>query len=349
MPAHRVVALVVLLLWGIYPSGHALAGGDLSSGDSSDGAVQFVLQNGQRLRPDSFSVDRINQCVRLVWSRTSLHGERIVPIGEVRLVEVGTVTHVVAETARDGVHAAIKVSQAECFPEVCLAGYRWYQPRIIEIGPQVSQSDATVPPGLGRGMSSESIVNIQVKAESVSLGGKLDRDGLKVVVLAAGPGGMSAGCLPGTTCSVTLWGASQQLVAPYPGEYFESPGRTRVLARWTKQLSTERDVCWTTTDGQKLAVLDLPLPTPLPDHDLRIFGWGVVEVEMAVPGQGVFASFSDPLRLRSDNFLPATRLTETGSRFSGLGPTSDSPMTFGPPNSLRSGLSPARGIFAVQP
>lgn len=139
---------------------------------------------------------------------------------------------------------------------------------------------------------------------------------------------------------------SRFLAAPSNSSAYQHPYVTTLnptveIARWTQAI--DKDDCQT---------LVLRLPSPLPEHDIRVGAFGEVSVELLMPGTGVFEASTQSLLLSHQSVLRRERLNEDGSRFFSNESTSDSPQTTRSRNRFTwpgGVLGPERGILPIQP
>jgi len=186
------------------------------------------------------------------------------------------------------------------------------------------------PPVERRPIRPDQLQAISVTARPISTQGKADWDALAVSVHGINKAGLPAR-LEGTL-QIVLFGRAQQLLNSH-GDYFvSSPGRVRRLATWTRRVTHPgHSQSAFALAGEKLPanVFVLPLPRPLPDHDLRVAPYGELKVELLAPGQGVFVASQPGLVLRHLSAVRDGQLFDTGSRFLLGESTSDSLMRVG--------------------
>ncbi len=142
---------------------------------------------------------------------------------------------------------------------------------------------------------------IMVSAVSLSSHGMADWDALAVEVFGFDRFGRMTP-LRGTL-RVTLRGQSQQLVRVFGTRFIGDPGANKTLATWSRSV------------GGADRRMILPLPRPLPEHDLRIAPYGQLHVRLLSPGRGVFEATSAVIPLRQVGALRTRSLVKTGSRF----------------------------------
>lgn len=209
------------------------------------------------------------------------------------------------------------------------------------------------------------LAQLLVKAEPISTTGKIDWDSLRLTVRGADLNGEAVPLFG--TLKVNLWGqrrvspesnfvrhpfvtdanyGSRFLAAPsnssaYQHPYVTNPNPLVELASWTQSIQDERD--------QRMI---LPLPRPLPEHDVRVGAFGEVSVELLMPGVGVFEASDPDVVLSHQTLLRRERLDRDGSRFFPNEITTDSPQTTRSRNRFiwPGGVSgPERGILPIQP
>lgn len=209
------------------------------------------------------------------------------------------------------------------------------------------------------------LAQLLVKAEPISTTGKIDWDSLRLTVRGVDINDEAVPLFG--TLKVNLWGqrrvppesnfvrhpfvtdanfGSRFLAAPssssaYQHPYVTAPNPVVELASWTQSIHGERD-----------RVMVLPLPTMLPEHDVRVGAFGEVSVELLMPGVGVFAASDPDVVLSHQTLLRRERLDRDGLRFFPNELTTDSPQTTRSRNRFTwpGGVSgPERGILPIQP
>ena len=205
-----------------------------------------------------------------------------------------------------------------------------------------------------------------VSAEPISTRGRMDWDSLRLQLRGVDIKGETVPLFG--TLKVNLWG--QRRVSPesnfvrqpfvtdanygsrflagssnssaYQHPYVTAPNPVVELASWTQAIN----------DEQQEDLLVLPLPSPLPEHDVRVGSIGEVSVELLMPGVGVFAASAPDVVLSHQSALRRARLDRDGSRFFPNESTTDSPQTTRSRQRFTwpGGVSgPERGILPIQP
>jgi len=141
----------------------------------------------------------------------------------------------------------------------------------------------------------------------------------------------------------TLWGRRQAVVSSYGDMSLEEPREIALVGQWSQFVETfEAD-----TSGVQRIVL--PLDPRIPDHDLTWSTYGLLAVEIDIPGQGRLATSTEPIALRQRGPIRGRSVAEFGSSFLPNQSTSGNVRAIGAwPQSL-SGLRPDRRLFSVQP
>ena len=184
------------------------------------------------------------------------------------------------------------------------------------------------------------IRNLTVRALPISEHGKVDWDALSVEVTALDRFGHPTKVRG--TLRATLWGRKQQLVSSFGEQFFAKPGRIEKITAWTRIVGSGSPL------GQPSRLV-LPLPHPLPDHDLRRAAFGELHVQLAVPGEGVFETTERDILLRHRSPLRDRNLVETGSRFFAQESTHGSRMPGGLMFDAPTSLGSERRILTVPP
>ncbi len=215
--------------------------------------------------------------------------------------------------------------------------------------PQTLPRPASVPPVVSR---PEPVQSISAKAHPTSSDGNVDWDVLALEVCAYDLAGQPT-AMRGTL-RVTLWGQDQQLIRSFGSHFSARPGSPKKITTWTRAVNTK------TIAGQfhNNAVNDddplvhrwlLPLPRPLPDHNLRLAPFGELRVQLVVPGQGTFEATQPNLVLRKASPLRNRQLVQTGSRFFNQEQTRDSRQAGGFVIQNHSTVRPNGSVLSVQP
>ncbi len=152
------------------------------------------------------------------------------------------------------------------------------------------------------------IRTLSVDALPISAHGKVDWDALAVEITAFDRFGLPTAVRG--TLRATLWGRKQRLIQSVGEHFFAEPGRIEKVATWTRMIENG-----SLHEHPQPNRLILPLPRPLPDHDLRRAAFGELHVQLAVPGEGVFETTERNVLLRHRSVLRDRNLVETGSRF----------------------------------
>ena len=204
-----------------------------------------------------------------------------------------------------------------------------------------------MPPG---NSGTQKVQAVSIDAKPVSMHGKLDWDALSVRIRAVGHHG-EAMPLRGTL-RITLWGQTQRLVRAYGRTLHRVPGRVTQVASWTRavdsELSHARRHAQSPQRMPNTVQLTLPLPRPLPEHDLSLYPLAELHVQAIVPGQGVFETTERNIVLRHVSPTRNRLLTHTGTRFFDHEATFDSRRRSGP-RFRSTSASPSGGFFTVQP
>ncbi|MCA9116372.1 MAG: hypothetical protein KDA79_14900 [Planctomycetaceae bacterium] len=174
-----------------------------------------------------------------------------------------------------------------------------------------------------------------------SLYGKSDLDSLSIEVQLQGPDGRP---LPFSgTLSLRLRGMEVRAVQGFGPVLLAEPVREQLLASRTAGV--------TTAPGGSSGMVRLPL-NGLPEHNSSLAPVGNLQVELVVPGRGVFATVVRNVPLAGHSQLEDWRLLTAGQRFSPAQPVHSGFLQAGTAyRRLRktTSLGPAGRVFAVQP
>src|SRR5262249_22633463 len=138
------------------------------------------------------------------------------------------------------------------------------------------------------------------------------------------------------------------------------PDRIKQLATWSRVLDGPARPDIDTSNsaaGHLLAAPDaplairmlLPLPRPLPDHDLRITPLGDLHVQLLAPGIGTFEATRPDVILARSSAFGNRLLLDTRSRFLSHEKTADSRLPVGPLFQVPTTLRPNPRVFTIQP
>lgn len=189
-----------------------------------------------------------------------------------------------------------------------------------------------LPPNAGR---------LRAVAWPESFHGKCDLDSLAVEVQLLGPDGRP---LPFSgTLSLQLRGMVVRAVQGFGPVLLAEPVREQLLA--------SRTAAVTTAPGGSSGTVRLPL-NGLPEHNSSLAPVGNLQLQLVVPGRGVFSTVVRQVPLAGHSQLEDWRLLTGGQRFSSAQPVHSGFLQAGTAyRRLRktTSLGPAGRVFAVQP
>jgi len=224
---------------------------------------------------------------------------------------------------------------------------------IIHRGPASDRGDDR-PPVSNNRRPPAPVRTISLDAYAHSSPGKIDWNQLVVEVRA-----YDRDDKPTTirgTLRASLWGQSQQLIRSFERRVVARTGPIKEIATWTRSVGTAKTAAIarrTASSNNNLTPpslrLLLPLPYPLPEHDLRLAPLVDLHVQLLVPGQGVFESTRPGILLRQVSEVRDRNLVQTGSRFLSSESTHDSRRPSGLRIQNRSSLRPNGSVLSVQP
>lgn len=188
------------------------------------------------------------------------------------------------------------------------------------------------------------VTSLLMDAYPASSRGNADWDVLVIELQAVDAAGLPIAV--SGTLTARLFGRQQRFVLARGDQFIRQLGEVEQLASWTRNVGVTSP---RVPGSESVVRLELPLPRPLPEHELKVAPWGDVTANLTVPGQGIFSASRSDVALRHLSELRDENLIETGTRFFHRQPTSGGrrPTTFRP--QLRSELRPHSRIFAVQP
>ncbi len=180
-----------------------------------------------------------------------------------------------------------------------------------------------------------------VWARPFNRSGLADWDSLELFVQGRTASGQPCPVRGSLRC--TLWGRRQAVVSAFGDTWIEDAREIALMGRWSQFVETFE------TDASGIQRIVLPLDPRIPDHDLTWSAYGLLAVEIDIPGQGRLATSTEPIPLRQLGPIRGRSIQEFGSSFLPHQSTSGNVRAIGAwPQSL-SGLRPDRRLFSVQP
>jgi len=219
--------------------------------------------------------------------------------------------------------------------EDCWSGVR-FAPGVVvgvrDLSPTVTFSSVTALP---------QAAELVVWARPFNRSGQADWDSLEVFVQGRTASGRSCPVRGSLRC--TLWGRRQGVVSAYGDIWFEEQREIALMGQWSQFIEPFE------ADESGVQRIVLPLDPRVPDHDLTWSAYGLLAVEIDIPGQGRLATSTEPIQLRQLGPIRGRAIQEFGSSFLPQQSTSGSVRAIGLwPQSL-SGLRPDHRLFSVQP
>ncbi|MEK6260062.1 MAG: hypothetical protein AABP62_15680 [Planctomycetota bacterium] len=180
-----------------------------------------------------------------------------------------------------------------------------------------------------------------VWARPFNRSGLADWDSLEVFVQGRMSSGQSCPVRGSLRC--TLWGRRQAVVSAFGDTWIEDAREIALMGQWSPFIEPFE------ADESGVQRIVLPLEPRVPDHDLTWSAYGLLAVEIDIPGQGRLATSTEPIQLRQGGPIRGRSIQEFGSSFLPNQSTSGGVRAIGAwPQSL-SGLRPDRRLFSVQP
>lgn len=179
---------------------------------------------------------------------------------------------------------------------------------------------------------------LRVSVQPISSQGKSDWDALSVWLTADTTTGHVVP-LRGQA-RFTLWTLTAEYVRSFDETGWLAPGHVVRAASWSRFLEPA---------AGDSGPLSLPLTRGNGEHDLRVWDFGQLQVEVAVPGVREFSVLSEPFPLRQTGPIRERSLVETGSTFLATEATARSRQPLGRYPRTLSPLRPDRRLFTVQP
>ncbi len=129
-----------------------------------------------------------------------------------------------------------------------------------------------------------------VSARAFNRNGLADWNSLEVLVQGRTAAGQSCPVRGSLKCS--LWGRKARLVRAYGETFFEDPRELMILGQWSQFLDGSE------MDANGVQKVVLALPPQSSDHNLRVGQFGMLTVDLDIPGQGRLATSTDAISLR---------------------------------------------------
>ncbi len=180
-----------------------------------------------------------------------------------------------------------------------------------------------------------------VWARPFNRAGLADWDSLEVFVQGRTVSGRPCPVRGSLRCA--LWGRRQAVVSAFGNTWIEDAREIALMGQWSQFVEAFE------ADESGVQRIVLPLDPRVPDHDLTWSAYGLLAVEIEIPGQGRLATSTEPIALRQLGAIRGRSIQEFGSSFLPQQSTSGNVRASGSwPQSL-SGLRPDRRLFSVQP
>lgn len=189
-------------------------------------------------------------------------------------------------------------------------------------------------------MEPADVEGISIDARAVPAAGQADWDSLAVTIRPSDARGRAVAARG--TYRITLWGLSGRPLQTIGEEVVLLPERIERIGRWNGSLEDGKPV------GNATEIV-LPLGRSAPDHNSDVFPLGLVNVELSVPGRGVFSASRGDVPLTQQSLVRSFHLDQTGTRFL------PEERTTGPKVSRRnllielSTLRPKRRVLSIKP
>jgi hypothetical protein len=180
-----------------------------------------------------------------------------------------------------------------------------------------------------------------VSARCVNRNGLADWNALEVSVQGRTADGVP--CQVRGSLKCTLWARRAQLVRSYGENYFEEPLDLIRLEHWSRFLDGSAN------DAYAVQKVVLNLPPSSSDHNLRLSSFGLLTVELDIPGQGRLATSTEAIPLRQFGPVRSRGVVDFGSSILPMESVSEGTLNSGDWPEPLSGLRPDSRRFTVQP
>ena len=223
--------------------------------------------------------------------------------------------------------------------EIIPAGVFLRDPGVV-VG--IRNADRSAPPRAVAAAVTESPPReLVVDARAFNRNGLADWNSLEVSVQGRTAAGLPCRVRGSLRCS--LWVRRARLLRVYAETYYEEPRELFQLGQWSQFL----DGSETDANGVQKVVLALP-PRP-PDHDLTLSDFGLLTVDLDIPGQGRLATSSEAILLRQTGPNRSRSVVDFGSSILPSESVSEGVNAAGHWPAPLSGLRPDSRRFTVQP
>ena len=203
---------------------------------------------------------------------------------------------------------------------------------VRDLSPTAVISSVTVMP---------QVTELFVSARPFNRFGLADWDSLELSVQGRTASGQPCPVRGSLRC--TLWARRQAVVRAYGDIWFEEQRDIALMGQWSQFIETYE------VDESGIQRIVLPLGPRVPDHDLTWSAYGLLAVEIDIPGQGRLATSTEPIQLRQLGPIRGRSIQEFGSSFLPQQSTSNSVRAISSWPQALSGLQPDRRYFTVQP
>jgi len=201
--------------------------------------------------------------------------------------------------------------------------------------------DQPVPLGSVRPAPSSEARELLVTARPFNRNGLADWNSLEVSIQGRTANGDACPVRGSLKC--TLWVRQAKLVRAYAETYFEEPREITRLQQWSQFLDgSERDV-----NGVQKVILAMPPQSP--DHNLKLGDYGLLTVDLDIPGERRLATSSDPIPLRQGGYARNRAVPDFGSSILPSESVSEGVFNSGNWPAPLSGLRPDSRRFTIQP
>ena len=211
-----------------------------------------------------------------------------------------------------------------------------YAPGVV-VGVRDLSPTAAISPVIALPQAAELVV----WARPFNRSGLADWDSLEVFVQGRTASGQSCPVRGSLRCS--LWARRQAVVRAYGDIWFEEQRDIALMGQWSRFIEAYE------VDESGVQRVVLPLDPRVPDHDLTWSAYGLLAVEIDIPGQGRLATSTEPIQLRQLGVIRGRSIQEFGSSFLPQQSTSNGVRAIGSWPQALSGLQPDRRRFTVQP
>ena len=222
-----------------------------------------------------------------------------------------------------------------------IVGIRYADPNLPCVNCGADSAFVQSPRNVGAAMESSDPRELVVSARAFNRNGLADWNSLEVLVQGRTASGQPCRVRGSLKCA--LWVRRTRLVRAYGENFFEEPRDIYLLGQWSQFLDGSE------TDANGVQKIVLALPPRSSDHNLNVGQFGLLQVDLDIPGQGRLATSTDAISLRQVGPNRSRSVTNFGSSILPAESVSEGIIDAGNWPAPLSGIRPDSRRFTVQP